>query len=86
MHDLFSHCGAFLAGHSEFALEKLREVEAAPETEAEIEFRTRAVPTKDGKAMAVPRLSAVGRMRERMDKEKADRDAGLSNKPGWWPW
>jgi len=57
-----------------FALECCRGMEAAPDTEMEIEFKKRAVITSDGQRVAL-RPSAVGRMRERQAQEKAAREA-----------
>ncbi|KAL1523367.1 hypothetical protein AB1Y20_018311 [Prymnesium parvum] len=72
--------------HAEFAAAAVRELQAAGETEAEAEFRALAVPTADGKGMAVRRKSAVGRMREKMERERAAREEGRRGEPGWWPW
>jgi len=72
------------SAHAAFALEKLGEIESGPETEAEAEFREKAVLTEDGKAMAIRRKSAVGRMREKQEKERAAR-AAAGGAPDWWP-
>ena len=76
------------AQHGAFALETLREVYAAPPTEAELEFEARSVVAEDGQRIP-KRPSAVGRMRERQAKEKAEREAaraqGGGSSPSWWP-
>lgn len=72
--------------HAAYALEALREMESAPETEDELEFQQRSVETADGQRVAL-RPSAVGRMRERQAREKAEREAARAagKPPSWWP-
>ena len=60
--------------HAEFARATLAAMDAAPDTEAEVEFMARSVEAADGQ-LVVKRPSAVGRMRERMAAEQAERDA-----------
>ena len=75
------------AAHAAFALDALREMQAAPETEAEKEFNERSVVTGDGQRVAL-RPSAVGRMREKEAKARAEREAARSaggKSAGWWP-